>query len=286
MGPNPGGAQEVDWKATVSAIELEYDVKRRFYRALEGLDLYLKNITKTFVNNIDSIQTVQQMLDGVRIIGRWFTETTGDTLAQVFESFPTSTGNDSNVFTDNAPAGHYYEKVAAEIQQGRSVGTLRPVRASQAKNIRDLIGRSLSNFQALKNIINAFARIGDMLGGEELRQMVPMSPLQIYKTLLEYLQHSALSVGLKNLNQSEIGGQRMALAQTAEEAAQRVYLSTVRVNDALSTRWETEDVFFTFMLKSMAAKIFIVLGIYDMFERPEPVYKLIPTRMILGVPMS
>lgn len=78
----------------------------------------------------------------------------------------------------------------------------------------------------------------------------------------------------------------MALAQTAEEAAQRVYLSTVRVNDALSTRWETEDVFFTFMLKSMAAKIFIVLGIYDMFERPEPVYKLIPTRMILGVPMS
>ncbi|USZ79816.1 CP2475L [African swine fever virus] len=282
VGPNPGGAQEADWKAAVSAIELEYDVKRRFYRALEGLDLYLKNITKTFVNNIDSIQTVQQMLDGVRIIGRWFTEATGDTLAQVFESFPTSAGNDSNVFTDNAPAGHYYEKVAAEIQQGRSVGTLRPVRASQAKNIRDLIGRSLSNFQALKNIINAFARIGDMLGGEELRQMVPMSPLQIYKTLLEYIQHSALSVGLKNLNQSEIGGQRVALARTPEEAAQRVYLSTVRVNDALSTRWETEDVFFTFMLKSMAAKIFIVLGIYDMFERPEPVYKLIPTRMILG----
>nr|CAD7112308.1 CP2475L CDS [African swine fever virus] len=282
VGPNPGGAQEVDWKATISAIELEYDVKRRFYRALEGLDLYLKNITKTFVNNIDSIQTVQQMLDGVRIIGRWFTEATGDTLAQVFESFPTSAGNDSNVFTDNAPAGHYYEKVAAEIQQGRGVGTLRPVRASQAKNIRDLIGRSLSNFQALKNIINAFARIGDMLGGEELRQTVPMSPLQIYKTLLEYIQHSALSVGLKNLNQTQIGGQRVALAQTAEEASQRVYLSTVRVNDALSTRWETEDVFFTFMLKSMAAKIFIVLGIYDMFERPEPVYKLIPTRMILG----
>ena len=46
--------------------------------------------------------------------------------------------------------------------------------------------------------------------------------------------------------------------------------------------WTVEDRYFHLILKSMASKVLTVLGVYDMFERDQPLKDINPTRMIVG----
>jgi len=260
IGPEPiDDPEKRTWKSAKAAIETEYVTKKQFYRALSALDLYLKAFTDAVVSNPEDIKDIRRSLDGVQIIGRWFTEQTGDDLAELFEMMPTTGGDTSQVFSSTAPPGHYYEKVRAALEAGGGIGTTREPGYTDGNALRRQVGKVLSNFQALKNIVNAFTRIGDKFGGRELRRQVFMNPSQIYRVLLDYIQTSAVSV---------------------ETRTARTYLTSV--SRKLGGTWLTEDAFFVFMIKSMAAKILTVVGVFDLFQRPEPVYNLTPTRTIIG----
>jgi hypothetical protein len=50
--------------------------------------------------------------------------------------------------------------------------------------------------------------------------------------------------------------------------------------------FQTEDNYFQMIVKAMATKILTVIGVYDLFNRPGPVYDLTPTRMIIGGAMD
>ena len=216
---------------------------------------------------------------------------------------------------------HYYEKLNALSTGGTPIGAIPPstvqladtglnvgvpvygvdidTKTSLGVRARKHISDAIDHFQALKNIINAFARIGDKFGGRELRAQVFMSPTQIYKTLIEYLKISALSINSKtaaanNWNMpanKDIGGGTSGITPGLTPDTllpYNVFFGTIGVEgagvftDVFAGNFQIEDRFFALAIKAMAAKLLTTLGVYDMFERTTPIYDLTPTRIIVG----
>jgi len=265
-------------------IKDEYECKANFYRALQALDLYMKAFTDGVVAHPDEVTDVKRMLDGVTIIGRWFVEDTGDDLAAAFDMMPGFDGNSRQQTNATTRVGaHYYEKVAASEEFNNVFVPGIPqlsITADKADNVRRQVAKVFDNFQALKNLTNAFARIGDKFGGRELRREVFMSPFQIYKALLDYLKCSALSIDTSAAQAAGTKVFECPAAQSAATAPFEVFFGSVL--PTLQGNFAVEDQYFSFCVKAMAAKILTVIGVYDLFERPSPVYELTPTRMIIG----
>lgn len=289
--------------AAKTFLENEYDCKANFYRALQALDLYMKAFTDGIVAHPDDVADVKRMLDGVSVIGRWFIETTGDDLAAAFDMMPGYTGdNNAPTALNAANAGHYYEKVvnAANLNNNLFIAGVPQlaIPMDRAEDVRKQVAKVYDNFQALKNITNAFVRVGDKFGGKELRRQVFMSPTQMYKAFIEYLKCSALSSG--NLGETLAGPvfpAAIAAGPTVELTDNRGQPKDVPVAAAalqkdgvyfgsvlpgLAGSYCVEDQYFSFCVKAMAAKVLTVIGVFDLFERPSPVYELTPTRMIIG----
>lgn len=282
----------------------EYKCKAEFYRALQALDLYMKAFTEGIVANPDDVQDIKRILDGVEVIGRWFVEDTGDDLAQAFDMMPSWDGAQqvaSKAGKIWEQAGeHYYEKIASSTESNGQFVPGVPQMAipvNEADAVKRQINKVFDNFQALKNIMNAFVRIGDKFGGKELRRQVFMSPYQIYRALLDYMKCSAISMGVGAASGAAAGpiapgagtgwvAPSVPLSGAAVPVANEglkntgVYFGSVQ--DDMAGNYAVEDRYFSFCVKAMAAKILTVIGVYDLFERPSPVYELTPVRMIIG----
>lgn len=327
------------WRnASKKFVEQEYDVKVKFYKALQAMDLYMKEFTVGIVKDPDAIRDIKKMLDGTQVIARWFNDQTGNYLCKAFDYMGSSNfaaagpafadpvvGASVNLNDDNKK--HYYEKVAEASktiatdagasalgipQIGINAGgntvaqaagahvananaafappttTLSDPIIDKAAFVQKNVADALEYFQALKNLVNAFARIGDKFGGKELRSQVFMSPTQIYKSLMDYMKQSALSINAgdvatapANINVSiKLNAQGAHVDQADGILRYQVYFGSVQT--ATKGNYVLEDRYFTIIIKAMAAKILTTLGVYDMFERRTPVYDLTPTRMIIG----
>ena len=55
--------------------------------------------------------------------------------------------------------------------------------------------KAIGDFQALKNLVNVFIRLGNKFGGEEPRQKSFLSPGQIFRGLQQYLATSSFNLG-------------------------------------------------------------------------------------------
>lgn len=323
-------------KVAKGFVDAQYSCKVKFYRALEALDLYMKAFTDGIVNNPDDVKDIKRMLDGTQVIARWFTEETGNALAQAFELMPSWEGQNDPTAV-GPPSGldplahnnHYYTLINEGGRAGTPVGvpvfglspgaTVGDNGPNRVDAVKQAVHQVTDNFQALKNLMNAFARIGDKFGGTELRRKIHMSPTQIYKALLEYVRCSALSIGIgqstgvpPNTEPSILlqravrvapvvaavgraaaaevpaGRLRVVNAAWADVPGARellVHFGSVRTDpngNSLQGDFTREDRFFTFMIKAVAAKIMTVVGVFDLFNRPSPVYDLTPTRMVIG----
>lgn len=319
-------------KKAVEHITEEYKVKSAFYRAIQALDLYMKEFTVAIAKNPDAIDDIKKMFDGAQVIARWFSEMTGDSICKAFEqsdSLAWATGDPADALhradvTDIRK--HYYDKFGAAVFRNAEVdvgmpGEGIPVADGPFTESKKQIKSAYENFQALKNLVNAFARIGDKFGGQELHAKVFMSPAQIYKALLDYLKHSALSI-----NRTEPGARKniehqvtrpvdaagAALGAAAAAAAARfveiplpatmlgqvialapgpalygagpyqAYFSRVDIAEPRFDNYAKERPLFATAVKAMAAKILTVVGVFDMFERTTPLYELTPVRTIIG----
>ena len=322
---------------TMQWIREEYATKIRFYKALQAIDLYMKAFTAGIVKDPDAVRDIKKMIDGTQANARWFNENTGDSICKAFELMG-STVDAAGGVRPNAPVGaatlgitghddkHYYAKLSALCSDGASIDGVPPLSGGAAVDLADLsfnvgvpiisasidanaspgikarkhVSDAVDHFQALKNIINAFARIGDKFGGRELRAQVFMSPTQIYKTLVEYLKVSALSINrLKGVADHNVPPSISTTnpvtgvsANAINDAVRKyqVFFGTIGVPatvapaevGALEGNYAIEDRFFALAIKAMAAKLLTTLGVYDMFERTTPIYDLTPTRMIVG----
>lgn len=311
------------------------DTRIEFYRALQAVDLYMKAFTEGIAAHPDDVSDIKRILDGVEVIGPWFTEKTGEALADAFDLMPCGGGNatdDTGVDADSVvldnemflgvqeggfgpPEGHYYSRIGNRLPAGDAAAypglPFLPLSAnkenktpetgfgSRVAAVQEGVNTTLDNFQALKNILNAFVRIGAKFGGAELRRQVFMSPSEIYRALHQYLKKSALSCGTvaKAGNAYPIGGAPVPGDDPALKGfpmpmrtGSGVFFGMADVGqlgpdfdgDALAGDFQTEDVYFTYCVKAMGAKILTVLGTFDLFERPKPLYQLTPIRMILG----
>jgi hypothetical protein len=356
--PGAGPDTEANLVATRKMIAQEYDTKEKFYKALQAMDLYMKEFTVGIAKDPDAARDIKAMLDDTQVIARWFTEETGEHLWKAFECMGGSNFNEDAAgggrhagvpgAVGAAPAGvaktaagfttagskaradqtndHYYQKLvramegvpnaagvwgpAAALPRGFGIPqcgipagvvpdnapdgvTFGRDFAAQAKKH---ISSALDSFQALKNLVNAFSRIGDQFGGRELSSQVFMSPSQIYKVLMDYMKHSALSI---NRGVDPVAGAAVAVPVAIDAtlptfiagtpASQNVaaavgpfevYFGSVQ--NALKGNYQVEDRYFALILKAMAAKILTVLGVYDMFDRRTPLLDLNPTRFIVG----
>ena len=314
-GAAPVGAKEA-WEGAKGFIKREYDMKAKFYRVVQAVDLYMKAFTDGIVKDPDAVRDIKKILDGTQVIARWFSEETGESLWKAFESMGAVAAGGGALAA--APSGieglhgdHYYQKV-----RGGSEGE--PARANimevglpqagvapgsnQAKNAVTQVDSMFDTFQALKNLVNAFSRIGDKFGGREIRTQIFMSPTQIFKALMDYLKASAFSMYREANGAAPAAGLQLPI--TPQSVANPTggliavtqpfgiyFSSTFRMQTSTAGagtwsdfrgNWTVEDRYFQLIIKSMASKVLTVLGVYDMFERDTPLASLTPTRMIIG----
>ena len=356
----------------------EYECKQGFYKALQAVDLYLKEFTESATAHPEDIADIKKMLTGVDIIGPWYDDKTGDNIAHAFDMIinPLVGGRIglhiwSKQFDELSAANNFIDNdnlITVELaRKGVTVGSYKPsviidnddlqTRVSRAArnnaigatvrqdlnrplpvndkqkqskhyyenlvvssynpgdpgrvgfavrnfNISTCSGRNLAirakkhfssaydNFQALKNIINAVVRMGDKFGNKELRNSVFMSPSEIFKGLMGYLKCSTMSFFLDPVTKEELNGGKLAdnnndadgdngglkTGLSDDIPSAFVYVSKVGSN----SNFKDEDNHFQMIVKAMAAKILTVIGMYELFNRPGPIYDITPTRMIIG----
>jgi hypothetical protein len=206
------------------------DAKIGLYRALQAIDLYLMRFTDGVNANPDDIKKVASILESVEIVAEWFNERSGDSVAALFEYMPFALvgfeavdgglARDSKMVdqkTGRLTKGattHYYKQVSDEISKttrfqptlgkfnkdtsksmpGNPYLVMTPQRANAA---REFARKTTERMLALKNIVAAFAYLGDKLGGESVTSKMKsmMTPAQIYKALNTYLYTSAFVMG-------------------------------------------------------------------------------------------
>ena len=279
-------------------VEEEYKTKIEFYKVVQAVDLYLQVFTEAIVKDPDAVKDIKKILNGTEDIARWFNEETGEHLWKAFEHMGSIDNGHyaPNVVgvtaTKNGSADHYFKKVSEAITAKGGATTVGVpeigVAPEAAQAAKKEVERALDLFQALKNLVNSFARIGDKFGGREIRMQVFMSPAQMYKALFGYLKHSAMSVNTL----PAAGGQPAALSMpyavgttprtTVADAVPPYYAYFGSVYPSLRGNYAVEDRYFAMIIKSMAAKILTTLGVYEMFEKSAPRSELTPTRMIVG----
>ena len=324
-----GVANAANRKEAGKWVTTEYKTKIEFYRAIQAIDLYLKAFTQGITTDPSALSDIKKLLDGAQVIARWFNKKTGDSICEAFDQMYSTDGNGNrapNVMGTIDNTQHYYRGLQTAMA---GAGAANPehvgvpemgvdINMAAAERDRIVIAKkavvsTLDNFQALKNLINAFARIGDAFGGRDLRSAVFMSPSQIYKALVDYLKQSAMSINAKTTllagaaaapaavaapgNHDLIApGMATLLDETVYEIQPvldavtpwQVYFGTVDAtapaphDQKVAGNYVTEDVFFKRTIKAIAAKILTVLGVYDMFERTGPIYQLTPVRIIVG----
>ena len=299
-------------KETAKWVTDEYKTKIEFYRAIQAIDIYLKSFTQGVAMDTSALSDIKKLLDGTQVISRWFNKTTGDSIWKAFEEFPSVDGAGNKVdVTLNSTASiadtpHYYQGVVSSTNSSPAALAIAgqvgipelgiSIDKSRADDhvvkAKKQVNAAYDNYQALKNLVNAFARIGDAFGGRELKSAVFMSPSQIYKALVDYLKQSAMSIykakdnaagaaaaaNLASISGSTLLGQ----APVIQAVANAVTPWQVYFGAYANGNYTEENVFFKRTIKAIAAKILTVLGVYDMFERTSPIYQLTPVRIIVG----
>lgn len=301
-------------------IDNEYNIKIKFYKALQALDLYLKEFTPAITSNIDAVKEIKSMLDETQVIARWYNETTGNDLISAFEELPgigfydithsdpsknggikheESLQNDLYKNTGSDSTHYYqqiYDKLVSDAPIDSNIHFGNPLCGREyengkdnIKNMKKYVDGAIDHFQALKNIINTFIRIGNKFGNTDLSTKIFMSPSQIYKILFTYLKQSALKLYVPEKDNASLYNTSTSFDETpAKIDPYSVYFTGCANNlgdiggGLCLNNYEVEDKFFHLMIKAMAGKIMTVVGSYDMLEMAPPKHWITNTRIILG----
>jgi len=180
------------------------------------------------------------------------------------------------------------------------------------KNAKNKLKKSLSGFVLLKNLISIFTYIGDRFGNESLKNKIFMSPNEIYRALNDYILNSAFYINVLeqegvNTILNQPGGPNNTMSQNAPTGGPNKNINNAKIlkvemycrlvekpisalgNNPVNP-WNNNgkkdylDHLFADTLKAMMAKVFTVIGVYDLFERPDAMenQSIGNLRMILG----
>ncbi len=219
------------------------NAKIQLLKAAEALDLYMQKFTNSVASDPTGVKDVVRSLESINIAARWFTDKSGDTLAEAFECWPGKdgkyAGDDGKELKINGVAAplddegrrkipmgdHYYNWVAlaeagAQPGPGNPNQGFIPSSAEQVKGIYAKIDKSVKGMRALENIVSTFAGVGKTgtSGGTF------MTHGQIFKALSDYIVASSIALGFDESNTSK--------GNTASEV-----VSWARGNKAKAAKW-------------------------------------------------
>ncbi len=152
------------------------------------------------------------------------------------------------------------------------------------KYAMEYIKKSLE-ISALKNIISMFVNIGKKFGGKELEKQTHMSPIQIYKSLVNIMTYSSVRVDapapkqiltqldLPNLlgktNGTAINVNGQMVVGTVNDKTIPITMSSCLSSLLLTDKHDKNtNVNYTLCIKAIVAKILTTLGVYNMFNKP------------------
>lgn len=288
--------------------------RRNFYTVVQAVDLYALAFTDAIVASPDDCRDIKRMLDGYSVIAQWYTAKTGDDLAKAFDCMRSvALAADNTHVEDNngnfealwdQPGEHYYTKVATSDGIVGWPDAPMFVDEPYVTRAKGSVKAAVESFRALKNLVAAFTHLGQRFGGADFADKIFLRPIQIFHGLSEYLSHSALEL-YENVN----GGQDGALpvragTDTAVTVANDysdqglVYFGMIgdktgdghvpqKGTSGTSTfgnysTFAIEDELFALVMKTMVAKVFTAIGMFEAFERSPKVTELSPVRVVLG----
>lgn len=206
---------------------LEYirSAKVEMIEAAQGLDLYMSKFTQLIQKNPDTISSFVKIIEQLELVAKWFTDKSGDYIAQVFECFDNSdivVGN----FRDNIilqPAqteesiknrhtnsdmlagastvikdytNHYYKHLTSG--GGHNPGHFykpRLMTKEQAIEFVKLLEKSIKGVRTFENIVNLFSKINIMTKNNESPVSSFMNPAMMFKAFMKYCIASSIGVG-------------------------------------------------------------------------------------------
>lgn len=200
-----------------------------FWRTVEAVDEYMRVFTNNMVKNINDIQEIKNMLDETEVVYDWYTKETGKHICNLFEKFPCYIEGDSKLNKDdNTSSGkrlfsnyasessaHYYENVGSNYNTKTpavDLETLIPYLPGNPYISLDAddnnngfsgveqIDKIMRNFIVLKNIMSIFINIGDKFGKNTVHKQIFMSPVQIYRNLVDFIKYCSFGIGLKTFS--------------------------------------------------------------------------------------
>lgn len=200
-----------------NCIKKQCDVRIRFWRTIESIDEYMRIFTNNLIKNPDDIKNIKSMLDDTDVIFDWYNNKSGQNIHELFDSFPSyrtmtpagdvTTKNTGDEYKDSNTK-HYYENIKKVYDNGAPTNEKLPGNPYLAVDLFDessklngkyvgdvKIKKAMDNLNVLKNIISVFVNIGSKVGGDVLHKKTFMSPVQIYKNIVDYLECSAFEMG-------------------------------------------------------------------------------------------
>jgi hypothetical protein len=220
------GEELKQWRQSIKDAALKYlkeqmQVQIDLLKTVEAIDIYLMNFADAIASNPDSIKELSQMLKSVDIVGKWFTDKSGNTVAEFLESTPSNLVSTVEVRVptgsewDRNQEKHYYEWVktlikptlagaageqAVRLPANPFLGTLPGRPKDDEDSVYDELmkraEKAARSVRVLDNIVSTFAK----LGGQNAQGKTFMPPGVMFKNMRSYLFHSAIVMGMDDPN--------------------------------------------------------------------------------------
>lgn len=264
--------KEID--AQLKLLKYQFDTKIKFWRTVEAIDMYMQEFTDKIVNNPRDVATIRTLISGSEIVSDWYSEITGQYLANVFEKL--KSGDDAIKVTTSGEEKHYYEDIKEKADNVYDADDEPNVPATKVEESKTELDKALSEWFIFKNIMTILSYI-DKTYMKDVKQK--LSPTAIYKNLLEYIKASAYSHGTETFKLKD--GKLDFGTDEYDVEPLNFSLSTIS-NSKGFMNFDRENEIFVQLIKSMTAKIFTLMGMHDMLKRPFEPNSLTPLRMMLG----
>lgn len=311
--PKNGAQQEAasikKFEAIKTFMESMFAAKVKFYKALQSIDLGLQSFTEDISRDPTLMSHLLKNTSVMPIISRYFTKDMGDFFCKAFESMGSvNLAGDARADgafqadPNNAVGAqqHYYQSVTS-VPQGVAHAMGIPFVSAPlpgASVASDNVGKMLSNYQILKNLVTVYSSV--------IKDSKPgvLNPVQLHKHLADYLKASAIAINIGQngaapvevaapavqlaggAGAGAIGAVAVAAAGTGAIIPYQVYFACCGMagaNDTLLGNFSQEDEYFVMAIKAMAGKILTAVGGYALLQKSrfKPV-SFNPARVILG----
>jgi hypothetical protein len=229
------------------------DAMLGFWRAVQAMDLYLRDFTSGLMKNPGEIAEIQNALGDIVALKEWHDTFAGDNLAKVFERL-----NDTAAKIDDIGKTHYYEWLKTNTPKSWDG----EYQLSVLDKVKTDLEAFFEGFRVLKNLISIFSRFGSKMKMTAAETKTLMTPKQLYVALFNFLVYSSMAIGLKT------GADNKPDATSANKGIITPFDFKGLDKSVFNPKMECE--LFSELIKAMLAKVLTITGLFEMIHKPDP----------------